>query len=95
MSDGMDSLMALKERVERNEARMDQEANFRHSLRGEIASLTTNYAIILTQLENLSKDVEDQGAENKERFKALTKGVYAAATLLVALAGLVLKGQVG
>lgn len=91
----MDALNAIKERVERNEKRMEQQDTFRHELRGQVQSLETKYAIIITQLDNLTTDVIEQGTANTERFKTLTKGVYAAATLLVALAGLVLRGQIG
>jgi phage shock protein A len=94
MSDGMDQLTAVKERVDRNERRMDQQDAFRHDLRESIRVLETKIAVVITQLDNLSKDVEEQGITTTEKLKSLNKGVYAAATLLIALAGIVLKGQV-
>lgn len=67
----------IEEQLKRLEARLDGNDRFRHELRGKQEKVTLEQAVLNTQLDNISKDVEELGTRLDQRLDNIDKKVEA------------------
>lgn len=81
---------ALNERLRQLERETERNVEYRHGIRGELAAVKTELAVVHTELQNLRKDQEEAVVATNARLQGIGRWLMFAGTTFVALAGMAL-----